>query len=413
MLVHGYRIQGGKSLLAMDTLHGTSMSGHAMFVHVFCIGNSELGCTWFLKYKYILRNNPPNGKRGQRSAVRRWASGPSLTHTVFLSSASFSLHSLKGFALCSQITVFVYILKTKRNRGTQGNEGGRWAPSDRRVRGGRPGQGGRCHPQISPNFGPQFLRRKYGNFRNFYGEIVLKRCQANSLFLQFRWTDRLSQVAIAIPHKAWIKRWFHHFLDCLRDIIKLSIGTDIETCLGVRANNGVYNHLHGLCSRAVIYIDRLTILMADHSACHQIVALRTSIKNWKGTQGDTETKWEQCRKLGWKRPRTDHGAIMVESHFFGRERKKRCDFWWEWTKIDSQPGNRGRWSTARCWVSIRPLCPSVRPSVCSHCKGGVWPKSFLIVSSLSFCVFDQGKCMRGLSLSWTEVGWGQVFPKIN
>ena len=149
MLVHGYRIQGGKSPLAMDTLHGTSMSGHAMFVHVFCIGNSELGCTWFLKYKYILRNNPQNVKRGQRSAVRRWASGPSLTHTVFLSRASFSLHSLNGIPLCSQITVFVYILKTKRNRGTQGNEGGRWAPSDRRVRGGRPGQGGRCHPQIS------------------------------------------------------------------------------------------------------------------------------------------------------------------------------------------------------------------------------------------------------------------------
>ena len=62
------------------------------------------------------RYHSQNGKRGQRSAVRRWASGPSLTHTVFLSSASFSLHSLNGIPLCSQITVFVYILKTKKKK---------------------------------------------------------------------------------------------------------------------------------------------------------------------------------------------------------------------------------------------------------------------------------------------------------
>ena len=88
-------------------------------------------------------------------------------------------------------------------------------------------------------------------------------------------------------------------MDCLRDIIKLSIGTDIETCLRVRTNNRVHDHLHGLCSGTVIYIDRLTILMADHSACHQIVALHTNIQKLDAhTQGDMGVIREQCLKPG-------------------------------------------------------------------------------------------------------------------
>ena len=125
----------------------------------------------------------------------------------------------------------------------------------------------------------------------------------------------------------------------------------------MRTNNRVHDHLHGLCWGTVIYIDRLTILMADHSACHQIVAMHTNIQKTGcthagGPGGNTGTVPETGLKTATDRSWGNHGKIT----FLGRK-VKRCDFRWEWTKIDSQPG------TVAGEAPPGTESPSVRPSV--------------------------------------------------
>ena len=65
--------------------------------------------------------------------------------------------------------------------------------------------------------------------------------------------------------------------------------------------------------------------MADHSACHQIVALHTNIKNWDvhagGRGGNTGTVPETGLKTATDRSRRNHGKITLCV-----KENKGCDF---------------------------------------------------------------------------------------
>ena len=85
------------------------------------------------------------------------------------------------------------------------------------------------HPQISPNFGPQFLRRKYGNLRNFYVEIASGYCQEIGILRPIRRTDRLSLLLITTAHKTGGTRThFGLVLVCLIDIVNLGVGKQVS-----------------------------------------------------------------------------------------------------------------------------------------------------------------------------------------
>ena len=146
--------------------------------------------------------------------------------------------------------------------------------------------------------------------------------------------------------------------------------------------------MHGLCSGRIIHIDRLTILMADHSACHQIVALHTNIKNWMYTRRET---WVYRGNSAGNRVENGHGQINGQSwqnHILFGKGKKRCDFRWEWTK--------NRLPTGKPWSVKHRQVLSIRPSICSHCKG--------VCDRNHFMFLTRGEYRRGLSLSLTEVG---------
>ena len=82
---------------------------------------------------------------------------------------------------------------------------------------------------LSPNFGPQFLRRKYGNLRNFYVEIASGYCQLIGILRQIRRTDRLSPLSIGAAHKTGGTRThFGLVLVCLIDIVNLGVGKQVS-----------------------------------------------------------------------------------------------------------------------------------------------------------------------------------------
>ena len=142
----------------------------------------------------------------------------------------------------------------------------------------------------------------------------------------------------------------------------------------MRTNNRVHDHLHGLCSGTVIYIDRLTILMADHSACHQIVAMHTNIQKLDahtqgGHGGNTGTVPETGLKTATDRSMGNHGKITLCA-----KENKGCDFQLnrmnKWVGMDKNRLPTGKpWPVKHC-QALR-VHPSVRLSVCSHFKGGV------------------------------------------
>ena len=124
--------------------------GNVWTCQCFCIGNSEL------------RNNSQNVKLV-------WPVSHAHALSFFLFSSHGLFHSVQSFG--QTIRTQFCLLRTKKETAARGeNEGGRRASSDRRVRDGRPGQGGRFYPGISHIL-----------VRNFYVEIAFGHCQWNSV----------------------------------------------------------------------------------------------------------------------------------------------------------------------------------------------------------------------------------------
>ena len=76
----------------------------------------------------------------------------------------------------------------------------------------------------SPNFGPQFLRRKYGNLRNFYVEIAFGYCREIGIVRPIRRTDPF--IAFVNSHctqnRGYSDTFFDCFWFCLIDTVKLA-----------------------------------------------------------------------------------------------------------------------------------------------------------------------------------------------
>ena len=149
-------------------------------------------------------------------------------------------------------------------------------------------------------------------------------------------------------------------------------------CLRVRTNNRVHDHLHGLCLRTVIYIDRLTILMADHSACHQIVALHTNIENWMYTRRET---WVYRGNSAGNRVENGRGQINGQSwqnHILFGKKVKRCDF--QLNRMNKWVGmDKNRLPTGKPWPVKHRQALRVRPSV----------RPFVLIARgcVCFCLF--------------------------
>ena len=201
-----------------------------------------------------------------------------------------------------------------------------------------------------------------GNLRNFYVEIEFGHCQWNSVLGPIGQTDS------AIVHGTGGVRT--HILTVLLNIVRTghrnghrnvsqsenkqqSAWSFARSLLGDSDLHRPINNSDG----------RPLGLPSDSGHAHKYQKLDVH------TQGDMGVIREQCLKPGWKRPRTDQGAIMAKSHFVWKKIKDVISSWtewingWEWTKNRLPTGKP--WPVKHCQVlSIHPSSLSICPSVC-------------------------------------------------